>query len=118
MAIHIKQAFEHYRCTSLNGQRFTATRVSTRGLTCRAARTVLFDRELLERSTEDVLDRALLRAHHAKLSGAIPAAEYHKVAAKVESLRKLRFTDDYEGLQDKTTYEWMKYKVAAEVGGP
>jgi len=78
---------------------------------------VLFERELLERKTEDVLDRALLRAYHSKLSGAITAPEYHKVAAKIDSLKKLKFTSDYERLQDKQTYEWMKYKVAAEVGG-
>ena len=32
------------------------------------------------------------------------------------SLKKLRFTDEYERLQDRETYEYMKYKVAAEVG--
>jgi hypothetical protein len=37
---------------------------------------------------------------------------------KVDSLKKLKFTDDYERLQDPASYEWMKYKVAAEVGGP
>ena len=30
----------------------------------------------------------------------------------------MRFTEEYERLQDRDTYEWMKYKVAAEVGGP
>jgi hypothetical protein len=33
------------------------------------------------------------------------------------SLKKLIFTEDYERMQDKEMYEWMKYKVAAEVGG-
>jgi hypothetical protein len=37
--------------------------------------------------------------------------------AKVDSLKKLKFTEDYERLQDPATYEWIKYKVAAEVGG-
>ena len=32
-------------------------------------------------------------------------------------MKKLRFTEEYERLQDHDTYEWMKYKVAAEVGG-
>ena len=32
-------------------------------------------------------------------------------------MKKLRFTDEYERLQDRETYEYMKYKVAAEVGG-
>jgi hypothetical protein len=79
---------------------------------------VLFQRELAERETEDVLERALLKAYHSKLNGAIPAADYYRVEAKVESLKKLRFTEEYERLQDRETYEYMKYKVAAEVGGP
>ena len=65
-----------------------------------------------------MLDRALLRAEHSKVNGAISAPEYHRVVAKVASLKKLKFTDEYERLQDPAAYEWMKYKVAAEVGGP
>ena len=84
----------------------------------RKERHVLFQRELAERETEDVLERALLKAYHGKLSGAIPAADYHRVEAKVNSLKKLRFTEEYERLQDRETYEYMKYKVAADVGGP
>ena len=84
----------------------------------RSERAVLFERELKERECVDVLDRALLRAYHGKLSGAISAPEYFRVEAKIDSLKKLKFTDDYEKLQDPATYEWMKYKVAAEVGGP
>ena len=84
----------------------------------RKERHVLFQRELAERETEDVLERALLKAYHGKLSGAIPAADYYRVEAKVNSLKKLRFTEEYERLQDRETYEYMKYKVAADVGGP
>ena len=65
-----------------------------------------------------MLDRALLKAEHSKQNGAISAVEYHKVCAKIDSLKKLAFTEDYEKLQDRETYEYMKYKVAAEVGGP
>ena len=83
----------------------------------RAQRRVLFQRELAERTTEDVLDRALLRAHNSKLSGVLSAPDYYRIAEKVDSLKKLRFTEEYEKLQDADTYEWMKYKVAAEVGG-
>ena len=72
---------------------------------------------MAEREAEDVLERALLRAYHSKLSGAITAPEYHRISAKIDSLKKLRFTDSYERLQDPRSYEWMKYKVAAEVGG-
>jgi hypothetical protein len=70
-----------------------------------------------ERETIDVLERAALKAYHSKLTGAITAPEYHKIMAKVDSLKKLKFTEDYERLQDPATYEWIKYKVAAEVGG-
>ena len=73
---------------------------------------------MAERETEDILDRALLKAHHSKLAGAISAPDYWRVASKIDSLKKLRFTDEYERLQDRETYEYMKYKVAAEVGGP
>ena len=36
---------------------------------------------------------------------------------KILALKKLKFTEEYESWKDKDTYEWMKYKVAAEVGG-
>ena len=84
----------------------------------RAERHVLFQRELGERETEDVLDRALLKAYNSKLNGAISAPTYFRVEEKINSLKKLRFTEEYERLQDRETYEFMKYKVAAEVGGP
>ena len=29
----------------------------------------------------------------------------------------MRFVEEYEHHQDKETYEWIKYKVAAEIGG-
>ena len=59
----------------------------------------------------------MLKAWHAKLSGGISAVEYHQISDKVASLKKLRFTEEYERLQDRDTYEYMKFKVAAEVGG-
>ena len=77
----------------------------------------MFRQEIAERETENVLDRALLKAQQAKMNGAISAVEYHKVSSKIDSLKKLAFTEDYEKLQDRETYEYMKYKVAAEVGG-
>ena len=33
------------------------------------------------------------------------------------ALKKLKFTEDWEKWKDNETYEWMKHKVAAEVGG-
>ena len=80
-------------------------------------RAELFKRELAERETADVLDRALLKAYHGKLSGSIDAPTYHRIHDRVMSLKKLRFTMDYQGVKDPEALEWMKYKVAAEVGG-
>ena len=59
---------------------------------------MLFQRELAERETEDLLERALLKAHNSKLNGAIAAADYYRLEEKIESLKKLRFTDEYERL--------------------
>ena len=64
----------------------------------RDQRRVLFQRELAERETEDVLDRALLRAYNSKLNGVLPAPEYIKISERVSSLKKLRFTEEYERL--------------------
>ena len=86
-------------------------------LLIRSSRLALFKQELAEREELDVLDRASLKAHHSKINGVLSAPEYHRIIAKIDSLKKLRFTEDYERLQDPATYEWMKYKVAAEVGG-
>lgn len=76
----------------------------------------MFAKELKERETDDILERALLKALHAKQSGVLPAPDYHRVAEKVKSLKKLRFVEGYEKLQDPQMYEWIKYKVAAEIG--
>ena len=73
---------------------------------------------MAERETEDVLDRALIKAENSKLNGAISAPEYFRIKEKIDSLKKLRFTEEYEKLQDPEVYDYMKYKVAAEVGGP
>ena len=74
--------------------------------------------ELAERETGDILDRALLKANHSMQTGAITAPDFYRIEQKVAALKKLRFTEEYEKLQDQETYEFMKYKVAAEVGGP
>lgn len=65
-----------------------------------------------------MLERALLKAYNSKLNGTLSAPDYYRLQAKIESLKKLRFTEEYERLQDRETFEYMKYKVAAEVGGP
>ena len=51
---------------------------------------------MAERTTECVLDRALLKALHAKDNGDLPASEYHRIAEKVDSLKKLKFVEGYE----------------------
>ena len=76
----------------------------------------IYTQELAERETEDILDRALLKAKHSKEAGRLSAPDYRRLESKIDSLKKLRFTEDYEKLQDRETYEFMKYKVAAEVG--
>ena len=72
---------------------------------------------MAERETVCILDRALLKAQNAKDTGVLPAPEFHRIREKVDSLKKLKFVEEYEGQQDKETYEWIKYKVAAEIGG-
>ena len=42
------------------------------------------------------MDRALLRAAHNKENKVIAAADYHRIAAKVDALKKLAFTAEYE----------------------
>ena len=76
----------------------------------------MFKQEMAERETLDVLDRARLKALHSKENGVLSAPEFYKIDAKIDAMKKLRFTEEYERLQDPATYEWMKYKVAAEVG--
>ncbi|CDW84511.1 UNKNOWN [Stylonychia lemnae] len=73
--------------------------------------------EILEIETNDILDRALIKAKANKDLGAIDAPTYHIIEDKISSLKKLKFTQDYESWKDKDMLEWMKYKVAAEVGG-
>ena len=58
-----------------------------------------------------------MKAKHAKVSGVLPASDFHRISEKVDSLKKLKFVEGYEKMQDKAMYEWIKYKVAAEIGG-
>ena len=76
-----------------------------------------YDWEMKEFSTIDILDKSLIRAKANKQEGLIDAPTYYRVVQRVMSLKKLKFTKEYEELQDKEMYEWMKHKVAAEVGG-
>ena len=37
-------------------------------------------------------------AHNAKINGVLKAPEYHRIEAKVNSLKKLKFVEGYEKL--------------------
>ena len=76
-----------------------------------------FKWELLEATTPDILDKALVKAIANRREGAIDAPTFHHIESKIKALKKLKFTEEYEQWKDNDTYEWMKYKVAAEVGG-
>ena len=83
----------------------------------RAVRESRYKWEVLEIETNDILDKALLKAKANKRIGAIDAPTYYLISDKISALKKLKFTQEYESWKDKDMYEWMKYKVAAEVGG-
>ena len=68
-------------------------------------------------ATEDILDKALLKLKANLEENLIDSPTYFKTVEKINSLKKLQFVEDYELWKDKDAYEWMKYKVAAEVGG-
>ena len=82
-----------------------------------ALRRKRFQWEIKEFETSDPLDKALIRAAAKKEVGLIDAPTYHAINDRISSLKKLKFTDEYEKWKDREIYEWMKYKVAAEVGG-
>ena len=83
----------------------------------RALREKRYSYEVLEIDTNDILDRALIKAKANRDLGAIDAPTYHALVDKIHSLKKLKFTLDYDSWKDQDMCEWMKYKVAAEVGG-
>ena len=96
---------------------FHFCRLSSHPVCFRAIRERRYAWEIKEIETVDVLDRALVRAKANKELGAIDAPTYYLIEDKINSLKKLKFTQEYESWKDRDTYEWMKYKVAAEVGG-
>ena len=77
----------------------------------------MFAREHQELETECPVERSLIRARNAKDLGVISAPEFYRISDKVDSLKKLKFVEEYEYFQDKAMYEWIKYKVAADIGG-
>lgn len=73
--------------------------------------------EFKERSTIDILDKALVKVEANYREGVIKAPQYYLIKDKIMALKKLKFTEEYEAWKDPDMLEWMKYKVAAEVGG-
>ena len=67
-----------------------------------------------EKHTEDILDRALVKVKINLLENDAP--QYYRIKERIDALRKLRFTEELEKQNDPDMYEWMKYKVAAEIG--
>ena len=67
-----------------------------------------------EKHTEDILDRALVKVKINLLETDAP--QYYRIKERIDALRKLRFTEELDKSYDKDMYEWMKYKVAAEIG--
>ena len=49
-------------------------------------------------------------------AGLIDFVEYIKIQDRIETMQKLEFAEDWH-LHDPDTYEWLKYKVAADIGG-
>ena len=79
----------------------------------RMATFALEKRELL---CTDVLKKAMIRAEANAYSGKITMAEYFTIKDKVDSLKKLQFSEEWK-LHEPEVFEWMKHKIAADVGG-
>ena len=62
----------------------------------RKLRRKVFQWEAKEKETQDILDKCLVRAKAKKELGHIDAPTYHIIADKIDSLKKLKFTEDYE----------------------
>lgn len=58
----------------------------------RALRERRYNFEVLEVDTNDILDRALIKAKANRDLGAIDAPTYHILVDKIHSLKKLKFT--------------------------
>ena len=64
-----------------------------------------------------MLDKSLVRLLANKNEGIVDAPTYYMIYDKLMALKKFKFTKEYEQWKDKEMYDWMNYKVAAEVGG-
>ena len=44
-------------------------------------------------------------------------AHFYKIKDRVNQLRKLELSEDHDKYHAPDVYEWMKYKVASDIGG-
>lgn len=77
-----------------------------------------FHWEQKEFTTTDILDKQIVRLQANKEEGIVDNPTFYKSYEKLMALKKFKFTKEYEEWKDKEMYDWMKYKVAAEIGGP
>jgi hypothetical protein len=77
-----------------------------------------FHWEFKEFTTPDIIDKSLVRLLANKKEGIVDTPTYYNTYDKLMALKKFKFTKEYEQWKDKEMYDWMKYKVAAEIGGP
>jgi hypothetical protein len=52
--------------------------------------------EVMKIETNDILDKALIKAKANKAVGAIDAPTYYMIEDKITSLKKLKFTQEWE----------------------
>ena len=76
----------------------------------------VFELEQKEMMATDPLERITISAQANLNSGEIDEVEFHKILDRVQTLTKLQFAADMR-LHDNDTFEWLKYKVASDIGG-
>ena len=81
-----------------------------------AARQQVFKYEKDEMLEEDILKKVVIRAKANLNSKSIDMPEYFKILDRVDQLQKLQFVEEW-ALHEPEVYEWMKHKIAADVGG-
>ena len=66
---------------------------------------------------EDVLDKCLFWAQSQVKAGEMEVAHFYKIKDRVNQLWKLELSEDHDKYHAPDVYEWLKYKVAADIGG-
>ena len=75
-----------------------------------------FDLEHREELEEDILDKLMVRTYAQKEFAEIDQSTYMQRMNRLDQLKKLEFTREWEALEDPTVYEWMKLKLASDIG--